>query len=99
VGISAGFPMADDSIELTIDLKAKEFYQELGLYIFGKSKRAFNEKMQESMMAISLIIDKAWNPKTTKYACQIDGEFTVKRIKNRRKHRLPQRRKRRLQTN
>ena len=81
VGISAGFPSpADDFIELTIDLNH--------LLVRNKDTTFFAKVKGHSMKNIGiydgdlLIIDKSLEPQNNKIAvCQIDGEFTVKRIK------------------
>jgi len=81
VGISAGFPSpADDFIELTIDLNK--------LLIKHKDSTFFAKVKGHSMKDAGifdgdlLVIDKSLSPEDGKIAiCQIDGEFTVKRIK------------------
>lgn len=81
VGISAGFPSpADDFIELTIDLN-KEFIKNRDSTFFAKVK---GHSMKDAGINDGdlLIIDKSLEPQNNKIAvCQIDGEFTVKRIK------------------
>ncbi|UOK43403.1 MULTISPECIES: LexA family protein [Flavobacterium] len=81
VGISAGFPSpADDFIELSIDLNQ--------LLIRHKDTTYFAKVKGHSMKNAGindgdlLVIDKSLPPQDNKIAvCQIDGEFTVKRIK------------------
>ncbi|MFD2891380.1 LexA family protein [Flavobacterium chuncheonense] len=81
VGISAGFPSpADDFIELRIDLN--------NFLIKHKETTYFAKVKGHSMKNVGindgdlLIIDKSLEPQNNKIAiCQIDGEFTVKRIK------------------
>jgi len=81
VGISAGFPSpADDFIELTIDLN-KEFIKNKDSTFFAKVK---GHSMKDAGIYDGdlLIIDKSLEPQNNKIAiCQIDGEFTVKRIR------------------
>ncbi|TDD74610.1 LexA family protein [Flavobacterium caseinilyticum] len=81
VGISAGFPSpADDFIELTIDLN-KEFIKNRDSTFFAKVK-GHSMKNAGINDGDLLIIDKSLEPQNNKIAvCQIDGEFTVKRIK------------------
>ena len=81
VGISAGFPSpADDFIELTIDLN-KEFIKNRDSTYFAKVK-GHSMKNAGINDGDLLIIDKSLEPQNNKIAvCQIDGEFTVKRIK------------------
>ncbi|MEN2400733.1 translesion error-prone DNA polymerase V autoproteolytic subunit [Flavobacterium sp. MC2016-06] len=81
VGISAGFPSpADDFIELTIDLN-KEFIKNKDTTYFAKVK-GHSMKNVGINDGDLLIIDKSLEPQNNKIAvCQIDGEFTVKRIK------------------
>lgn len=80
VGISAGFPSpADDFIELTIDLNK---------YLIKHKDTTFFAKVKGNSMVNAgifdgdlLVIDKSLEPTNGKIAiCQIDGEFTVKRI-------------------
>jgi DNA polymerase V len=80
-GISAGFPSpADDFIELTIDLN-KEFIKNRDSTFFAKVK-GHSMKNAGINDGDLLIIDKSLEPLNNKIAvCQIDGEFTVKRIK------------------
>ena len=81
VGISAGFPSpADDFVELTIDLNK--------LLIKNKDTTFFAKVKGHSMKNAGicdgdlLVIDKSLEPQNNRIAvCQIDGEFTVKRIK------------------
>jgi DNA polymerase V len=80
-GISAGFPSpADDFIELSIDLN-KEFVKNKDTTFFAKVK-GHSMKNAGINDGDLLIIDKSLEPQNNKIAvCQIDGEFTVKRIK------------------
>ena len=81
VGISAGFPSpADDFIELTIDLN-KHLIKHKDSTFFAKVK---GHSMKDAGIFDGdlLVIDKSLSPEDGKIAiCQIDGEFTVKRIK------------------
>jgi len=81
VGISAGFPSpADDFIELIIDLN-KELIKHKDSTFFAKVK-GNSMKNAGIFDGDLLIIDKSLAPQDGKIAiCQIDGEFTVKRIK------------------
>ena len=81
VGISAGFPSpADDFIELTIDLN-RELIKHKDSTFFAKVK-GHSMKNAGIFDGDLLIIDKSLAPQDGKIAiCQIDGEFTVKRIK------------------
>jgi len=81
VGISAGFPSpADDFIELTIDLN-KELIKHKDSTFFAKVK-GNSMKNAGIFDGDLLIIDKSLEPQDGKIAiCQIDGDFTVKRIK------------------
>ncbi len=81
VGISAGFPSpADDFIELTIDLN-KELIKNKDCTFFARVK-GHSMKGAGINDGDLLIIDKSLEPQNNKIAiCQIDGEFTVKRIK------------------
>lgn len=81
VGISAGFPSpAGDFIELTIDLN-KEFIKNKDTTFFAKVK-GHSMKNAGINDGDFLIIDKSLEPQNNKIAiCQVDGEFTVKRIK------------------
>jgi DNA polymerase V len=81
VEISAGFPSpADDFLQLTIDLNA---------YLVKHRDTTFFAKVKGHSMKNAgiydgdlLVIDKSLEPQDGKIAiCQIDGEFTVKRIK------------------
>jgi DNA polymerase V len=81
VGISAGFPSpADDFIELSIDLNQ---------YLVKHKDTTFFAKVKGHSMKNAgindgdlLVIDRSLEPQNNKIAvCQIDGEFTVKRIK------------------
>lgn len=80
-GISAGFPSpADDFIELSIDLN-KEIIKNKDTTFLAKVKgnSMKNAGINDGDL---LIIDKSLEPQNNKIAiCQIDGEFTVKRIK------------------
>jgi DNA polymerase V len=81
IGISAGFPSpADDFIELTINLN-KEFIKNKDTTFFARVK-GHSMKNAGIFDGDLLIIDKSIEPQNNKIAiCQIDGEFTVKRIK------------------
>ena len=80
-GIKAGFPSpADDFIELSIDLN-KEYIKNRDTTFYAKVK---GDSMKNAGIVDGdlLIIDKSLEPQNNKIAiCQIDGEFTVKRIK------------------
>lgn len=79
-GIKAGFPSpADDFIELSIDLN-KEYIKNRDCTFYAKVK---GDSMKNAGIFDGdlLIIDKSLEPQNDKIAvCQIDGEFTVKRI-------------------
>ena len=81
VGISAGFPSpADDFIELSNDLN-KHLIKHKDRTFFAKVK---GHSMKDAGIFDGdlLVIDKSLDPQDGKIAiCQIDGEFTVKRIK------------------
>jgi DNA polymerase V len=81
IGISAGFPSpADDFIELTINLN-QEFIKNKDTTFFARVK-GHSMKNAGIFDGDLLIIDKSIEPQNNKIAiCQIDGEFTVKRIK------------------
>ena len=81
VGISAGFPSpADDFLELTIDLN-KHLIKHKDSTFFAKVK-GHSMKNAGIFDGDLLIIDKSLEPQDGKIAiCQIDGDFTVKRIK------------------
>ncbi len=81
VGISAGFPSpADDFIELQIDLN-KFLIKHKDTTFFAKVK-GHSMKNAGIYDGDLLVIDKSLEPQDNKIAvCQIDGEFTVKRIK------------------
>jgi len=81
VGISAGFPSpADDFIESSIDLN-KEFIKHKYTTYFARVK-GHSMKNVGINDGDLLIIDKSLEPQNNKIAvCQIDGEFTVKRIR------------------
>lgn len=81
VGISAGFPSpADDFIELSIDLN-KQLIKNKDTTFFAKVK-GHSMKNAGIFDGDLLIIDKSLEPQNNKIAiCQIDGEFTVKRVK------------------
>ena len=81
VGISAGFPSpADDFIELSIDLN-KQLIKNKDTTFFAKVK-GHSMKNAGIFDGDLLIIDKSLEPQNKKIGiCQIDGEFTVKRIK------------------
>ena len=80
-GIKAGFPSpADDFLELSIDLH-KEYIKNKETTFYAKVK---GDSMKNAGIFDGdlLIIDKSLEPQNDKIAiCQIDGEFTVKRIK------------------
>ena len=80
-GISAGFPSpADDFIELSIDLN-KQLIKNKDTTFFAKVK-GHSMKNAGIFDGDLLIIDKSLEPQNKKIGiCQIDGEFTVKRIK------------------
>ena len=80
-GISAGFPSpADDFIELTIDLnKFLVKHKDTTFFARVKGHSMKNAGINDGDL---LVIDKSLAPQDNKIAiCQIDGEFTVKRIK------------------
>lgn len=80
-GISAGFPSpADDFIELTIDLnKFLVKHKDTTFFARVKGHSMKNAGIYDGDL---LVIDKSLQPQDNKIAiCQIDGEFTVKRIK------------------
>ena len=80
-GISAGFPSpADDFIELTIDLnKFLVKHKDTTFFARVKGHSMKNAGIYDGDL---LVIDKSLEPQNDKIAiCQIDGEFTVKRIK------------------
>lgn len=81
VGISAGFPSpADDFIESSIDLN-KELIRHKYTTYFARVK-GYSMKNVGINDGDLLIIDKSLEPQNNRIAvCQIDGEFTVKRIK------------------
>ncbi|WP_294960323.1 translesion error-prone DNA polymerase V autoproteolytic subunit [uncultured Flavobacterium sp.] len=81
VGISAGFPSpADDFIELSIDLN-KELIKHKYTTYFARVK-GYSMKNVGINDGDLLIIDKSLEPQNNRIAvCQIDGEFTVKRIR------------------
>lgn len=80
-GLRAGFPSpADDFIELSIDLN-KEYVKHKDTTFYARVK---GDSMKNAGIFDGdlLIIDKSLEPQNNKIAiCQIDGEFTVKRIK------------------
>jgi len=80
-GIKAGFPSpADDFIELSIDLN-KEFVKHKDTTFYARVK---GDSMKNAGIFDGdlLIIDKSLEPQNNKIAiCQVDGAFTVKRIK------------------
>ena len=80
-GISAGFPSpADDFLELSIDLN-KHLIKHKDSTFFAKVK-GHSMKNAGIFDGDLLVIDKSLAPQDGKIAiCQIDGEFTVKRIK------------------
>lgn len=80
-GISAGFPSpADDFIELTIDLnKFLVKHKDTTYFARVKGHSMKNAGIYDGDL---LVIDKSLDPQDGKIAiCQIDGKFTVKRIK------------------
>jgi DNA polymerase V len=81
VGIRAGFPSpADDFIELSIDIN-KEYIKNRDSTFFAKVK-GHSMKNVGIFDGDLLIIDKSIAPQDNKIAiCQVDGDFTVKRIK------------------
>ena len=81
VGIQAGFPSpADDFIELSIDIN-KEYIKNRDATFFAKVK-GHSMKNVGIFDGDLLIIDKSIEPQDNKIAiCQVDGDFTVKRIK------------------
>ena len=81
VGIQAGFPSpADDFIELSIDIN-KEYIKNRDFTFFAKVK-GHSMKNVGIFDGDLLIIDKSIEPQDNKIAiCQVDGDFTVKRIK------------------
>lgn len=80
-GISAGFPSpADDFIELSIDLN-KHIIKHKDTTFFAKVK-GHSMKNVGIFDGDLLVIDKSLEPQDGRIAiCQIDGEFTIKRIK------------------
>jgi len=81
VGISAGFPSpADDFIELSIDLNRHLIkHKDATFFAKAKGNSMINAGICDGDL---LVIDKSLEPQNGKIAiCQIDGEFTVKRIK------------------
>ena len=81
VGIQAGFPSpADDFIELSIDIN-KEYIKNRDATFFARVKGHYMKNVG-IFDGDLLIIDKSIEPQDNKIAiCQIDGDFTVKRIK------------------
>ena len=81
VGIQAGFPSpAEDFIELSIDIN-KEYIKNRDFTFFAKVK-GHSMKNVGIFDGDLLIIDKSIEPQDNKIAiCQVDGDFTVKRIK------------------
>lgn len=80
-GLRAGFPSpADDFIEISIDIN-KEYIKNKDTTFFAKVKG--NSMINAGIFdGDLLIIDKSLEPQNDKIAvCQIDGEFTVKKIK------------------
>jgi DNA polymerase V len=79
--IRAGFPSpADDFIELSIDLNKHLIkHKDTTFFATVKGHSMKNAGIYDGDL---LIIDKSLEPQNDKIAiCQIDGEFTVKRIK------------------
>ena len=81
VGIEAGFPSpADDFIELSIDIN-KEYIKNRDTTFFARVN-GHSMKNAGIFDGDLLIIDKSIEPQDNKIAiCQVDGDFTVKRIK------------------
>jgi DNA polymerase V len=81
VAISAGFPSpADDFIELSIDLN-RHLIKHKDSTFFAKVK-GHSMKNAGIFDGDLLVIDKSIAPQDGKIAiCQIDGAFTIKRIK------------------
>jgi DNA polymerase V len=81
VSISAGFPSpADDFIELSIDLN-RHLIKHKDSTFFAKVK-GHSMKNAGIFDGDLLVIDKSIAPQDGKIAiCQIDGAFTIKRIK------------------
>ena len=80
-GIRAGFPSpADDFIELSIDLNKHLIkHKDTTFFATVKGHSMKNAGIYDGDL---LVIDKSLEPQNDKIAiCQIDGEFTVKRIK------------------
>ena len=80
-GIKAGFPSpADDFIEMSIDLNKHLIkHKDTTFFATVKGHSMKNAGIYDGDL---LIIDKSLEPQNDKIAiCQIDGEFTVKRIK------------------
>ncbi|MEN9964024.1 MAG: mutasis [Bacteroidota bacterium] len=80
-GIRAGFPSpADDFIELSIDLNKHLIkHKDTTFFATVKGHSMKNAGIYDGDL---LIIDKSLEPQNDKIAiCQIDGAFTVKRIK------------------
>ncbi|MBQ0116292.1 MAG: translesion error-prone DNA polymerase V autoproteolytic subunit [Flavobacterium sp.] len=79
-GIKAGFPSpADDFIELTIDLnRALIKHKDSTFFARVSGNSMINAGINDGDL---LVIDKSLEPQTNDIAiCQIDGEFTCKRI-------------------
>jgi DNA polymerase V len=81
VSISNGFPSpAADFIELPIDLN-KQFIKNKDTTFFARVK-GHSMKNVSIFNGDLLIIDKSLEPQNNKITiCQIDSEFTIKRIK------------------
>ena len=80
-GIRAGFPSpADDFIELSIDLNKHLIkHKDTTFFATVKGHSMKNAGIYDGDL---LVIDKSLEPQNDKIAiCQIDGSFTVKRIK------------------
>ena len=80
-GIRAGFPSpADDFIELSIDLNKHLIkHKDTTFFATVKGHSMKNAGIYDGDL---LVIDKSFEPQNDKIAiCQIDGSFTVKRIK------------------
>jgi DNA polymerase V len=80
-GISAGFPIPADDFETTRVSLDEELIKNKSTTFFAKVK-GHSMKNAGIYDGDLLVIDKSLEPQDGKIAiCQIDGEFTVKRIK------------------
>jgi DNA polymerase V len=80
-GVSAGFPSpATDFMEANIDLNKELCKNQLAtFYIKVKGNSMMDAGINDKDV---LVVDRSLEPKNNKIAiCNIDGEFTVKRIK------------------